>query len=337
MAEPAKKPKARKPAGRRAKAVLAKKPAARRAKAVPAKKPAARRAKAVPAKKPAAHRARKPAAYRTQANRIYLKEIGEIPLLDREEEVRLAKGVAKGEEEARRELIRSNLRLVVKIAKKYEHLGLPLLDLIQEGNQGLIKGVERYDLSKGTKLSTYAAWWIKQAIMRALSNQGKIIRIPVYMQEKISSFKKDSAKLSQKLGRPPTKSEIARALGLSFEKIDYLSEVSRTPSSLDAKIDEEGVSRLVDVIQDQTSPSPDQAINISSQKEDLMLLLKKLATRERRILVMRFGLKKESPRTLEYIGRKFGISRERVRQIINKSIKKLRELIEELGLDFSDW
>ncbi len=289
---------------------------------------------AEPAKK---NRVKKPANHRTQAIRFYLKEIGEIPLLDREEEVQLAKGVAKGEEEARRNLIRSNLRLVVKIAKKYEHLGLPLLDLIQEGNQGLIKGVERYDLSKGAKLSTYAAWWIKQAIMRALANQGKMIRIPVYMQEKISSFKKESAKLSQKLGRPPTKSEIARALGLSIEKIDYLSEVSRTPSSLDAKIGEEGVSRMVDIIQDQSALSPDQAINISSQKEELLLLMKKLPFRDRRILAMRFGLKKDPPRTLEYIGRKFGISRERVRQIINKSIKELRELIKDQNLDFSDW
>lgn len=273
----------------------------------------------------------------SQAIRIYLREIGEIPLLSREEEVRLATAIARGDEDATRQLIRANLRLVVKIAKKYEHLGLPLLDLIQEGNQGLIKGVKRYDLSKGTKLSTYAAWWIKQSIMRALANQGKIIRIPVYLQEKVSSFRKGTAKLSQKLGRPPTRSEIARALDLSIEKIDYLNGVSRAPSSLDAKIDEDGVGRLADVIQDPAGVSPDQAIKIADLKEDLLDLMKKLTRREKKILEMRFGLKKETARTLEYIGNKFGISRERVRQIINKSIQKLRGFIKDQNMDFNDW
>lgn len=278
-----------------------------------------------------------PATRKFPAIRIYLKEIGEIPLLSREEEISLAKGVARKNAAARKQLIRANLRLVVKIAKKYEHLGLPLLDLIEEGNLGLIKGIERYDLSRGTKLSTYAAWWIKQSIMRALSNQGKIIRIPVYMQEKISSFKKGTGKLSQKLGRLPTKSEVARKLGLTFKEIDYLIQVSRVPSSLDAKIDESQVSELASVIQDTSALAPDQAIKLSNLKKDLLDLLKMLSPREKKILEMRFGMKKEEARTLESIGKKFGISRERVRQIINKSIQKLRDFLKEQNLDFDEF
>jgi len=272
-----------------------------------------------------------------QAIKIYLKEIGEIPLLTREEEKELAAKVARGNEKARRHLIKANLRLVVKIAKKYEHLGLPLLDLIEEGNLGLIKGVERYDLSRGTKLSTYAAWWIKQSIMRALANQGKLIRVPVYMLEKVNAFRKGVEKLSQKLGRTPRKEEIVKELGMSAKEIDYLSGVVKIPSSLDAKIDSEGVSELADIIQDPAVIPPDQELSLSDLKEDLLKLLQILTPRERKILQMRFGLKHGESRTLEHIGKEFGISRERVRQIINKVIAKLRDSIRERNMDFSSF
>ena len=269
------------------------------------------------------------------AIRIYLKEIGEIPLLTREEEVDLAKKAARGEEAAAKHLIKANLRLVVKIAKKYEHIGLPLLDLIEEGNLGLIKAVERYDLRKGTKLSTYAAWWIKQSIMRAIANQSKIIRVPVYMQEKVSTFQKAVEKLSQEMGRPAQRSEIARRLRMTYKEIDDLREVIRSPSSLDAKIDEEGVSELADLIQNTAVAAPDQAVNAADLREDLKKLLADLSPRERRIMELRFGLRKGEARTLEHIGATFKISRERVRQIINKSIQKLRQTIRERKLDFS--
>jgi len=269
------------------------------------------------------------------AIRIYLKEIGEIPLLTRAEEIELARRVARGDDLARRHLIKANLRLVVKIAKKYEHLGLSLLDLIEEGNIGLIKGVQRYDLSRGTKLSTYAAWWIKQAMMRALANQGKIIRIPVYMLEKVNNFNKEVDKLSQRLGRRPRKSEIGEELGLTVKEIDYLSSVTQAPSSLDAKIDRDGISELADIIRNPAAISPDRAITMMDLKEDLMDLLSMITPREKKMLELRFGFKKGGKRTLESIGKEFGISRERVRQIINAAITRLREIIREQDLDIT--
>ena len=269
------------------------------------------------------------------AIRIYLKEIGEIPLLTRAEEIELARRVARGDDLARRHLIKANLRLVVKIAKKYEHLGLSLLDLIAEGNIGLIKGVQRYDLSRGTKLSTYAAWWIKQAMMRALANQGKIIRTPVYMLEKVNNFNKEVDKLSQRLGRRPRKSEIGEELGLTVKEIDYLSSVTQAPSSLDAKIDRDGISELADIIRNPAAISPDRAITMMDLKEDLMDLLSMITPREKKMLELRFGFKKGGKRTLESIGKEFGISRERVRQIINAAITRLREIIREQDLDIT--
>jgi len=264
---------------------------------------------------------------KVRAIKIYLREIGAIPLLSREEEIKLAEKSARGDEEARRQLIRANLRLVVKISKKYEHLGLPLLDLIEEGNIGLIKGVERYDLSRGTKVSTYAAWWIKQSIMRALANKGKMIRIPVYMQEKVNSFRRKVGELSQKLGRRPSNQQIANELGMTLKEIDYLNEVARVPSSLDATIDHDGVGKLADMIQDTSSPAPDEAVDTADLHKDLQGLIQLLPQRE--ILQMRFGLGGEDARTLSSIGNEFGISRERVRQIINKSTRKLRNTLRE--------
>lgn len=268
-----------------------------------------------------------------RAIKIYLREIGATPLLSREEEIRLAEKFAGGDPKARRHLIRANLRLVVKIARKYEHLGLPLLDLIEEGNLGLIKGVERYDVSRGVKLSTYAAWWIKQSIMRALSNKGKIIRIPVYMQEKVNTFKKKVALLSQQLRRPPTNDEISEKFGISMKEINYLNEVARSPSSLDAAIDRDGVSKLADMIQDTEALSPDEMVDIADLHRELLHMIEKLSSREIAILEMRFGLGGEETRTLAYIGKKFGISRERVRQIVNKTIQQLRQFIREQDPD----
>ena len=271
-----------------------------------------------------------------QALRIYLREIGEFPLLTREEEKALAARLERGDEEARKVLIRSNLRLVVKIAKKYEHLGLPLLDLIEEGNLGLMKGVERYDSSRGAKLSTYAAWWIKQSIMRALANKGKIIRIPVYMQEKVNSYKKKVAALGQKLGRTPTNREISEKLGITREEIDYLKEVARVPSSLDASIDREGESRLSDLVQDTELVPPDQAVDTADLHRDLLALLEELPDREKEIVKIRFGLEGKTPRTLSAIGQKFGISRERVRQIINQATRRLHQTIRDRDLDMNE-
>jgi len=266
---------------------------------------------------------------KVRAIRIYLREIGAIPLLSREEEIKLAEKTAQGDEEARRHLIRANLRLVVKISKKYEHLGLPLLDLIEEGNLGLIKGVERYDLSRGTKVSTYAAWWIKQSIMRALANKGKMIRIPVYMQEKVNSFRRKVGELSQQFGNHPSHQQISKELGMTIEEIDYLNEVARIPRSLDAAIDHDGFSKLADMIQDTNSPAPDEIVDTADLHRDLLGLIELLPPREIKILQMRFGLDGEEARTLSYIGKEFGISRERVRQIINKSNRRLRNTLRE--------
>ncbi len=271
-----------------------------------------------------------------QALRIYLREIGEFPLLTREEEKALADRLDRGDQEARKDLIRSNLRLVVKIAKKYEHLGLPLLDLIEEGNLGLIKGVERYDSSRGAKLSTYAAWWIRQSIMRALSNKGKMIRIPVYMQERVNTYKKKVAKLGQELGRTPSTMEIAEKLGIDREEIDYISRVSQTPSSLDAAIDHEGMSSLSDLVQDPDLIPPDEAVDTADLHRNLLALIEELPDREKAILKIRFGLEGKTPQTLSVIGKKFGISRERVRQIVNQSTKKLHQIIQDRGLEMNE-
>ncbi|MFH1038499.1 MAG: RNA polymerase sigma factor RpoD/SigA [PVC group bacterium] len=272
-----------------------------------------------------------------RAIRIYLREIGEISLLSREEEKCLAGELARGDEEARKQMIRANLRLVVKIAKKYEHLGLPLLDLIEEGNLGLIKGVDRYDLSRGTKLSTYAAWWIKQSIMRALANKGKMIRIPVYMQEKVNTFRKNVNRLSQQLGRHPSNDEISEKLDLTLREIDHLEEVARVPSSLDAALDRNGAGKLADMIEDTETVAPDRAVDTADLHQGLLYLITELPEREKAILEMRFGLGGKEARTLSAIGKKFGISRERVRQIINKAIRRLRQIIGERDLDMNEF
>ena len=268
---------------------------------------------------------------------IYLKQIGEIPLLSLEEEESLARRLKKGDEEARRILIRSNLRLVVTIAKRYMNIGLSFQDLIEEGNLGLMKAVDKYDLGKGAKVSTYASWWIKQSMMRALANQAKMIRIPVYMVEKITSVNKASEILFKRMGRTPTYHEIAEYLGMEPDKVLDLQTMSKKPESLHETIGEDGVSELIDVISDQGSSRPNRAIAEHLIQDNIMELLSKMDEREAKIVAWRFGLFGDPPKTLEDIGQKLGITRERVRQINEAAIKKMREILKEKKLEYKDF
>jgi RNA polymerase primary sigma factor len=268
---------------------------------------------------------------------IYLKQIGEIPLLSLEEEQALARRLKKGDEEARRILIRSNLRLVVTIAKRYMNIGLSFQDLIEEGNLGLMKAVDKYDLAKGSKVSTYASWWIKQSMMRALANQAKMIRIPVYMVEKITSVNKASEILFKRMGRTPTPHEIAEYLGMDPDKVLDLQSMSKKPESLHETIGEDGVSELIDVISDQGSSRPNRAIAEHLIQDNIMELLSKMDEREAKIVAWRFGLFGDPPKTLEDIGQKLGITRERVRQINEAAIKKMREILKDKKLEYKDF
>ncbi len=268
---------------------------------------------------------------------IYLKQIGEIPLVSREEEERLAHLAKDGDEEARRTLIRSNLRLVVTIAKKYMNLGLSFSDLIEEGNLGLMKSVEKYDLAKGCKLSTYAAWWIKQAIVRALSNQAKMIRLPVYMVEKVSAVNRALEVLSKRMGRPPTSQEIAKHLGIETEKVVEVLEVSQSPESLNETIGEDGVSELINVVSDEGAASPHRSLAERMIQDNIMDLLSKMDEREAKIISWRFGLFGDKPKTLEDIGQTLGVTRERVRQISDAAVKKMREILKGMKLEYEDF
>lgn len=258
---------------------------------------------------------------------LYLRDIGEIPLLTRDEEIALAKKIRKGDPEARRQMIRANLRLVVSIAKKYVNMGLPFLDLIEEGNIGLMKSVEKYDLRSGCKLSTYASWWIKQAIMRALANQGKTIRIPVYMVEKITTLNKIEREMTQAFGKKPTDEEMAKQLGISAKKVHEIREIVKNPTSLYSTLDEEGISQLIDVIQDMEAVSSLAKAHETMTKEDIVELLEFLNEREAQVLILRFGLLDHNARTLDEIGKEFSVTRERVRQIIEAAINKLRKVL----------
>ncbi len=268
---------------------------------------------------------------------LYLRDIGEIPLLTREEEVALAKKAAAGDEQAGQEMIKANLRLVVKIARRYAHLGLPLLDLIEEGNLGLMRAVEKFDVSMGNKLSTYAAWWIRQFILRAVANQGKMIRIPVYMVEKIQKIHKKEAELTQRLGRPARPEEIARALRIPTDQVRELLEMDKKPTSLSAPIDDEGISELIKVIEDVDSVPPSKLVSDEVTRDNIADMLGQLSTREAGVLRMRFGLRDSSPRTLTEIGKKYGITRERVRQIQEAGLRKLKEFLVERNRGFDDF
>jgi len=265
-----------------------------------------------------------------EALRTYLKEIRNIPLLTAKEEITLTKSIKKGDEQARKQMIRSNLRLVINIAKRYMHLGIPFLDLIEEGNLGLMKAVDRFDHKKGFRFSTYAAWWIKQGITRSISEQGKMIRVPVYMNELITKWKKKKEHLTQKLNRIPTDEEIAKRLNLPKEKQEQINFwMSTTTSSLEAPIGEESEAVVSDLIEDETATPPDAQIEHLFDKERVSDLLEVMTPREKEILDMRFGLVDTKLHTLAEVARKLGVSRERIRQIEETALKKLRKFIEQ--------
>jgi RNA polymerase primary sigma factor len=262
--------------------------------------------------------------------KIYLKEIRTIPLLNAEEEVALSKRIKKGDEQARKTMIRANLRLVINIAKRYMHLGIPFMDLIEEGNLGLMKAVDRFNPKKGFRFSTYAAWWIKQGITRSISEQGKIIRVPVYMNDLIAKWRKKKEQLSQKLKRMPTDEEIAKKLKLSKDKIEQINFwMSTSTSSLEAPIGEDSEGQVSDLIEDEASISPDAAIEHLLDKERVNSLLEGMTEREREILDLRFGLADKKPRTLAEVAKKLGVSRERIRQIEEAALRKLKKFITE--------
>ena len=256
--------------------------------------------------------------------RMYLKEIGKVPLLTAEEEIELAKRMEEGDEEAKKRLAEANLRLVVSIAKRYVGRGMLFLDLIQEGNLGLIKAVEKFDYRKGFKFSTYATWWIRQAITRAIADQARTIRIPVHMVETINKLIRVSRQLLQELGREPTPDEIAEEMNLPVDRVREILKISQEPVSLETPIGEEEDSHLGDFIQDENVPVPADAAAFTLLKEQLVEVLGTLTDREQKVLRLRFGLDDGRARTLEEVGREFSVTRERIRQIEAKALRKLR-------------
>ncbi len=256
--------------------------------------------------------------------RMYLKEIGKIPLLTPERETYLAEKISIGDEAAKNELIEANLRLVVNIAKKHIGKGMYFLDLIQEGNLGLIKAVEKFDYSKGYKFSTYATWWIRQAITRAIADQARTIRIPVHMVETIHKVSRTSRQLLQEYGREPTNDEIAQSLGITAEKVREIMKIAQDPVSLETPIGEEEDSHLGDFVEDMDSPAPSESASYSLLREQLCNILHTLTPREEQVIKLRFGLQDGRPRTLEEVGKQFQITRERIRQIEAKALRKLR-------------
>ena len=255
---------------------------------------------------------------------MYLREIGRIPLLTYDEELDLAKRILKGDEEAKQKLAESNLRLVVSIAKKYVGRGMLFLDLIQEGNMGLMKAVEKFDYTKGFKFSTYATWWIKQAITRAIADQARTIRIPVHMVETINKLIRTSRHLLQQLGREPTPEEIAAEMEIPVERVAEIQKIAQDPVSLETPIGEEDDSHLGDFIQDEESPAPHDAASYTMLREQLEEVMNTLTPREAKVLKLRFGLEDGKSRTLEEVGREFNVTRERIRQIEAKALRKLR-------------
>jgi RNA polymerase primary sigma factor len=256
--------------------------------------------------------------------RMYLKEIGKVPLLTSDEEVELAQRIADGDESARQRLAEANLRLVVSIAKRYVGRGMMFLDLIQEGNLGLIKAVEKFDYTKGYKFSTYATWWIRQAITRAIADQARTIRIPVHMVETINKVVRTSRQLLQELGREPSAEEIGKELDMAPEKVDEILKISQEPISLETPIGEEEDSHLGDFIQDDDASEPAEAASYQLLREQLVEVLSTLTPREEKVLRLRFGLEDGRTRTLEEVGREFNVTRERIRQIEAKALRKLR-------------
>src|SRR5213593_1187267 len=262
--------------------------------------------------------------------KIYLREIGQIPLLTPQQEIELAAKIKRGDKEARALMIRSNLRLVVKIAHDYANLGLPLLDLISEGNIGLMKAVERFDPAKGGKLSTYAAWWIKQSIKRALANQSKTIRLPVHIVDKLFHLRRAAAKLEETLGREPTDEELAEDLKFPVARVKQLRRAAVRPTSLDAPIGDDETNRVADVVKDESADTPYEQLEEKTNNALVHEMVETLDAREQAILRQRFGLDGGDRKTLEEIGEQFGVTRERIRQIEEIALRKLRKKIQKL-------
>ena len=258
---------------------------------------------------------------------LYLREIGEYPLLTVEDEIKLARRIKRGDKEARAKMVRSNLRLVVKIARDYSNYGLPLLDLISEGNIGLMKAVERFDPKKGGKLSTYAAWWIKQSIKRALANQSKTIRLPVHLVDKIAKLRRVSTRMTEELGREPTDEELAEEVGMAWSKVAALKSAAIRPTSLDQPLGDEDSTALGDIICDEEAQDPYEMLRDKDLRDEVGGLLDVLDDRERKIINSRFGLDGQRTKTLEEVGVKFGVTRERIRQLQNIALRKLRKAL----------
>jgi RNA polymerase sigma factor (sigma-70 family) len=265
----------------------------------------------------------------------YFSEIARIALLDREEEVALARRVRAGDEAAKTRLTESNLRLVVQVARRYLNRGLPLPDLIEEGNLGLLRAVEKFDPERGTRFSTYATWWIRHFVVRALANQARMIRLPVHVELLLGRYAKEQQRLSQVLGRAPTPEEIAQALGTTVEQVDELEEIRRHPVSLDAPVGEER-GPIAETIADESADPNEFLLSLFRQRADLTTVLDDLAANERLVLRRRFGLEDEPPETLEAIGRRLNLTRERVRQIEMTGLRKLRGLLKARRIDASD-
>jgi len=263
-----------------------------------------------------------------EALKTYLKEVRLIPLLTAKEEVELNKRIRKGDEIARKDMIRANLRLVINIAKRYMRMGTPFLDLIEEGNLGLMKAVEKFDYRKGFRFSTYAAWWIRQGITRSISEQGKIIRVPVYMNDLITKWKKTKERLSQKLKRLPSDQEIAKKLKLTSEQTEKINFwMTSTTSSLEAPIGDDNENQISELVEDKNAIAPDAGIVKLLDRERIDNLLEVMSDREREILDLRFGLTNTKPQTLAVVAKKLGLSRERIRQIEEKALRKLRKFV----------
>jgi RNA polymerase primary sigma factor len=264
------------------------------------------------------------------AIRLYLREIGQVKLLTPQEEIQLAAKIKKGDKKAREHMIKANLRLVVKIARDYEGIGLPLLDLISEGNIGLMKAVERFDPAKGGKLSTYGSWWIKQSIKRALANQSKTIRLPVHLVDKISKMRRTAMKLQEMLGHEPSDEDLAAELGTTAARVSQMRTASIRPASLDAPVGDDDSNSFSEMVEDERAVNPYDELEDKTVVNMLQDMVKHLDNREATILRFRFGLDGGNEKTLEEVGEKFGVTRERVRQIQNLALRKLRKMIEKL-------
>jgi RNA polymerase primary sigma factor len=264
----------------------------------------------------------------TDALQLFLKDIGKVPLLTAAQEVELAKRIERGDHAAKQKMVESNLRLVVSIAKNYRNQGLPFLDLIQEGTIGLVRAAEKFDYRKGFKFSTYATWWIRQAVARALADKARTIRMPVHVVEKLNKIGRIERKLLGELGREPTIEEVARELELETDEVEHIKRSAQAPVSLEKPVGDEEESEFGHFLADETAPAPDEAAETALRKETLTRVLQTLSLRERRVLEMRYGLDGQHPRTLDEVGRTFNVTRERVRQIENQCLKKLQALAE---------